>query len=621
MGESVSEIVLAHIEKAPRPLHEVRPDVPTVLSAVVAKMLAKHPDRRYQQPVEVAQALVPFIKAGTQKVSAGRPPGPPGVMSPGVRTVLGSDSQGLKRADERVSPRPIRLPAAAEEEESPFAHLFDPQPPVAPRPKRRWWKHPAVRAGTAGALLALIVLGAIILKVKATPGLATARALASGGGADGPQPPPVEPNQLPQPDPPKPPAPGKADDEPPHEKPDSPEAHFLRGEALYNQRSLKDAEVEFREAIRLNRDYHRAQCYLGNVLMDQGKAEEAVEAWRKAIQLKPDCPAAHGNLCQALSRMGRSGEAETAYRDAIAALADDAEAHGRLGENLQVQGRFAEALEHLRRGRELGSKTPNWSYPSAERIRECEREIEKLQQRLPAILTGDDEPADAVQSAEFAALCRSKRLNAAAARLFSDARAADPRLADDPNRGWHRYNAACAAAVAEAGQGEDARRLPDKVGLTLRRQALRWLRADLALSTGDVTLGLAFRNQVVAQRLALWRQNADLAPVRDQGALDRLPEDERKEWRQFGTTSPRCRSGSAKESSLGEQGLPLTATRRGNAHARDQQPSDSTAACPVWPRQALRGSGRDRCRPPGDLRRLPPGRCQSACRFVPRQGA
>src|SRR5262249_46389415 len=61
VGESASEIVLAHIEKAPRPLHELRPEVPAGLSAVVAKMLAKDPARRYQRPIEVAQALAPFI--------------------------------------------------------------------------------------------------------------------------------------------------------------------------------------------------------------------------------------------------------------------------------------------------------------------------------------------------------------------------------------------------------------------------------------------------------------------------------------------------------------------------------------------------------------------------------
>ncbi len=53
--DTVVKMVLAHIEKEPLPLHEVRPDVPPDLSAVVGKMLAKDPAQRYQRPSDVAQ--------------------------------------------------------------------------------------------------------------------------------------------------------------------------------------------------------------------------------------------------------------------------------------------------------------------------------------------------------------------------------------------------------------------------------------------------------------------------------------------------------------------------------------------------------------------------------------
>jgi serine/threonine protein kinase len=65
-AESIIKLVLAHMEQVPRPLHEVRPDVPAELSAVVGKMLAKAPADRYQRPVEVAQALAPFIRSGAK---------------------------------------------------------------------------------------------------------------------------------------------------------------------------------------------------------------------------------------------------------------------------------------------------------------------------------------------------------------------------------------------------------------------------------------------------------------------------------------------------------------------------------------------------------------------------
>ena len=75
-------------------------------------------------------------------------------------------------------------------------------------------------------------------------------------------------------------------------------------------------------------------------------------------------------------------------------------------------------------------------------------------------------------------VCRLKRRHVAAARLYADAFTADPKLADDLKAG-HRYNAACSAALAAAGQGTDADKLDDQEHRRLRQQALAWLRADL----------------------------------------------------------------------------------------------------------------------------------------------
>ena len=41
-----------------------RPEVPVELAALVAKMMAKEPERRFQEPKDVAQALAPFFKKG-----------------------------------------------------------------------------------------------------------------------------------------------------------------------------------------------------------------------------------------------------------------------------------------------------------------------------------------------------------------------------------------------------------------------------------------------------------------------------------------------------------------------------------------------------------------------------
>ncbi len=55
--------VLAHVEKKPQPLTELRPDLPEELMPVLERMMAKNPAHRYQTPAEVAFALEPFTLA------------------------------------------------------------------------------------------------------------------------------------------------------------------------------------------------------------------------------------------------------------------------------------------------------------------------------------------------------------------------------------------------------------------------------------------------------------------------------------------------------------------------------------------------------------------------------
>ncbi len=63
-GDSLWDLYQAHFSMEAGPLNIIRPDVPAELSALVAKMMAKDPARRFQTPGEVAQALTPFFKKG-----------------------------------------------------------------------------------------------------------------------------------------------------------------------------------------------------------------------------------------------------------------------------------------------------------------------------------------------------------------------------------------------------------------------------------------------------------------------------------------------------------------------------------------------------------------------------
>ncbi len=59
-GKTNFDKMAAHLERQPRPLQELRPEVPAKLAAVVARMMAKSPKQRYQTPAAVAEALAPF---------------------------------------------------------------------------------------------------------------------------------------------------------------------------------------------------------------------------------------------------------------------------------------------------------------------------------------------------------------------------------------------------------------------------------------------------------------------------------------------------------------------------------------------------------------------------------
>ena len=60
-GGSAVQKVKAHLERTPRPLRDLRRDVPTELAKIIERMMAKDPAQRYQTPVEVAAALTPYL--------------------------------------------------------------------------------------------------------------------------------------------------------------------------------------------------------------------------------------------------------------------------------------------------------------------------------------------------------------------------------------------------------------------------------------------------------------------------------------------------------------------------------------------------------------------------------
>jgi hypothetical protein len=223
-------------------------------------------------------------------------------------------------------------------------------------------------------------------------------------------------------------------------------------------------------------------------------------------------------------------EAIQEYRAAIALDPKDALPHGALGQMFLELGRFAEAGKSTRRCLDLMQRDHPLRQFASRQLEQCDQLL-VLDQKLVAILAGTAKPANDAERVALAWLCQQpyKRRYAASAHFYAEAIDAKPDLANNPGSAV-RYNAACAAALAGCGQGNDADRLDDNEGARLRQQALGWLKADLALWAEQADSKNAKVREAVQQKMKHWQSDADLAGERDQTGLAKLPDAERESW-------------------------------------------------------------------------------------------
>jgi eukaryotic-like serine/threonine-protein kinase len=314
-------------------------------------------------------------------------------------------------------------------------------------------------------------------------------------------------------------------------KPDYGHAYYDLGLFLYRMGRVDEALAPLRRAVDLMPDDSVAHSQLGRVLAEKGLLDEAAAAWRRASQLKPDDGDAYYNLGTSLFKMGRLDEALAPLRRAVGLMPDHAESHCNLGLALRKQGEFTEALIALERGHELGSRRKDWRYPSAQWVRECRRKID-LDGRLAAVLRGEEQPADAVERDEYAHLCYEKKRYVAAARFFSQVLTADPKSADDLQNS-HRYQAACAAALAGCGRGGDAVQLDRQELARWRNQALDWLRAELKAYGELLPVSNPEERQRLQEWLRGWQSEPALAGLRDATAVAHLSAAEQESCKQL----------------------------------------------------------------------------------------
>ena len=177
-AETLYDILQAHFSMEARLLDLVRAEVPTDLAALVAKMMAKDPDRRFQTPDEVARALTPFHK-GTSKTAVAPGLGISRTDAPAAS--LGAVGPTQVAPASPPAPAPAAPTVAERKQDRPeemWRSLIDinededfqPAPALATQPvgKRPRWFWPAV-AGLLG--FAALLLGAgVIYRISTDKG-------------------------------------------------------------------------------------------------------------------------------------------------------------------------------------------------------------------------------------------------------------------------------------------------------------------------------------------------------------------------------------------------------------------------------------------------------------------
>ncbi len=289
-------------------------------------------------------------------------------------------------------------------------------------------------------------------------------------------------------------------------------AHGNLGIALNEKGDVAGAIAECREAVRLDPRNAISRDNLGRLLRDRGDRDGAFTEIREALRLAPTYAKAHSNLGGALLDRGDVDAATAECREAIRLDPRIGEPYFFLGFILRQRGQWSESLESFRKARERAPPSRADSLSGA--VKDAERLVAAAE-RFPAFTRGEESPASAEAALGLAKMGYSLAYYVASSTAWARAFAMEPSLAED-RTAFHRYNAACAAALAASGKGTDASTLDDAGRARWRKQALEWLRADLDAGRKEADA------KPLRSNLEHWKQDPDLAGLRDEAALAKM---------------------------------------------------------------------------------------------------
>jgi serine/threonine-protein kinase len=294
--------------------------------------------------------------------------------------------------------------------------------------------------------------------------------------------------------------------------------HHNLGKALRDKGRLDQAMDHFRKAFELNPGDAMAHSDLGMVLRAKGLLDEAIGEHKKALEIDDKCDLAHIGLGNSLQEKGCLDEAVGHYRKALGINPKNATAYNNLGAALAALGRFVEARDAMQTCLDLLPERDPMRATVPRQLQYCKRLL-VLEGQLPAIVSGEKNPANAAEGLEFAWICQGTKQYGAAVRLYTGS------LPADAKQPAPRFNAACCAVLAAAVLEPEDNERP-----RLRRKALAWLRADLDLWTKRADASQAESGALVRRILWAWQNNPALASVRDRDGLEKFPDEERRDW-------------------------------------------------------------------------------------------
>jgi protein O-mannosyl-transferase len=143
-------------------------------------------------------------------------------------------------------------------------------------------------------------------------------------------------------------------------RPGSAEAHNTLGNALLQMGKVDDAIAQCRQAVGLRPDDADAWGNLGNALFRKGKADDAIAAFQKALQLNPASAMAHNNLGAVFLQKGNLDDAIGEYQKALQIKPLLAEAHYNLANALVRKGSAEEAIRHFEQAVQIDPADPRF---------------------------------------------------------------------------------------------------------------------------------------------------------------------------------------------------------------------------------------------------------------------